>query len=432
MSLLGRALGRETRSNLATPSWDLVEALTGGGSYSGRSVSIDNSLQLVPVYSAVSLLSSAVGALPLMVYRRLENGRERATNHWMWGLLHDQPNPAMAADEMWELVTAHLLLWGNAYIFKVGHPIYPVGELWPVRPSRVQVEIDRETGERVFWVDGRDRYTANEILHIRYLGTDGVVGLSPVQQARQMLGASADQEEFLGQLYANSANPGGVLSHPQRLSDQAAERLKERWKQLHGGVAKAGEVAVLEEGMTWQSTGMPLADAQFIETRKFDLLQTALLFRVPPKMLGASTGDSLTYTSSEWESLDFVRWSLRHILVRIEQSLLRDPDLFIQGRRFYPEFLVEAMLRGTSKERAEFYQVALDPDKGWMRRDEVRELENLEPEPEPKDPPVDGTVVEDDPEPDAVEPAPSAPALPAAVSSTRNGLSAAHLNGGAR
>lgn len=412
MSLLSRALGREERATLSQPSSQLVEALVGDASYSGRSVGVDSSLNLVPVYSGVSLLAGAVGALPLMVYRRLEHGRERATNHWMWGLLHEQPNPVMAADEMWELVTGHLLLWGNAFIFKIGHPVYPVGELWPIRPSRVQVEIDRETGDRVYWVDGKDKYSDNDILHIRFLGTDGVVGLSPVQQARQMLGAQMEQQEFAGRFWANSTNLGGVLKHPNRISDEALRHIRDSWQHHHGGVRNAGKPAILEEGMTWETTGMPLEDAQFIESRRFSLLETALMLRVPPKMLGASTGDSLTYTSSEWESLDFVRWSLRRILVRIEQSLLRDPDLFPQGRRFYPEFLVEAMLRGTSKERAEFYQYALNSETGWMRRDEVRELENLEPE-------VGPDQTQDQPDED--QPALVLPAMPDDFEPSMNG-----------
>ena len=365
-------------------------------------------MRLVPVYSGVSLLAGAVGSMPLIVYKRQGKGRERATGNWMWQLLHVQPNAEMAADELWEIVTAHLLLWGNAFLMKVGHPVYPIGELWPIRPNRVQVGVDADTGERYYVLDGKDRYTNADILHIRGLGTDGVVGLSPIQQARQMLAGAMEQEEYLGRFYANNAHPGGVLQHPNKLSNEAATRLKASWKAAHGGAKRAGEVAVLEEGLTWQSTGMPLEDAQFIETARFSLLQVALLLRLPPKMMGASTGDSLTYTSSEWESLDFVRWSLRRLLVRIEGSLMRDTDLFPQSRKFYPEFLIEAILRGTSKERAEFYEKALDPKTGWMVREEVRHLENLGEETAPAKPPP------------ASDPA----------SSSRHLLSPAMLNGG--
>lgn len=385
MTLLGRALrGVERRdSTLARPSWDLIEALGSGASYSGRTVSVEASLRIVPVFSAIQLLAGAVGSLPLVVYRRVDNGRERATNHWLWSLLHEQPNPAMAADEVWELVTGHLLSWGNAYLAKVKLPDtpYPVDELWPIRPERVTIKIDRDTGERKFIVDGQEgsALTASDVLHIRAFGTDGVYGLSPIRQARQMLGSVADMEEFSGRFWGQGAVASVVVRHPKQLSAQAHQNLRTSVKR-HLGAKAGGEPFVLEEDADIKTLTMPLEDAQFIEQRKQSLLDVALLMRVPPKMLGASTGDSLTYTSSEWESLDFVRWSLRRLLVRIEGSLKRDLDLFVQGRRFYPEFLIEAVLRGTSQERAAFYEKALDPVKGWMQRAEVRELENLPPE----------------------------------------------------
>lgn len=378
MSLLARVLGTERRAALNAPPQWLTDALAGGASYSGRAVTVESSMRLVPVYAATRLLAGAVGSLPLMVYRRTGEGRERASNNWMWPLLHDQPNTVMAADELWELVTAHLLLWGNAFIGKIkNHPVYPVGELYPIRPDRVQVDVDKDTGDRTFLLDGSSRHTDAEIIHIRFLGTDGVVGLSPIQQARQMLGTVADMEEFSGRFYGNNAWVSGTLTHPNHLSEDAGKRLKDSWRAAHGGVGKAGQTAILEEGMKYEGHTMPLEDAQFIETAQFNNLQVALLMGVPPKLLGAKAGDSLTYTSSEWEGLDFVRWSLRRILVRIEGSLRRDPDLFPQRQKFYPEFLTEALMRGTTKERFEAYQLALDPDKGWMERAEVRELENL-------------------------------------------------------
>lgn len=404
MSFLGQALrGAERRSSLTAPSSALVEALGASGGYGGRAVSVQSSLQLIPVYSAIQLLSGAVGSLPLMVYRRLDEGRERATDHWMWRLLHDQPNPEMAADEVWALVTAHYYAWGNAFLAKVKYPgsVYPVDELWPIRPERVQVGV-RDDGTRYFVLDGKtgEPLGTDDILHIRNFGTDGIVGLSPIQQARAALGTVADMQDFSGNFWASGAVSAVVATHPNKLSDQAKENVRSSIKRKLGAAGGA-DPFVLEEGMTIDTLTMPLGDAQFIEQRRLSLLDVALLFRVPPKMLGASTGDSLTYSTSEWESLDFVRWSLRSTLVRIESSLRRDTNLFLQGRRFYPEFLIDALLRGTSSERAAFYEKALDPAKGWLTRDEVRDLENLPPETAVQAPdegePVDGEPVLDEP-----------------------------------
>lgn len=396
MSWFSRVVGERSQ----TPSTAFLDSI-GEPSYSGETVGVADSLKLVPVYSAISLVAGSIGSLPVLVYRRVEGGRERATNHRTWKLIHDQPNPEMAADEVWEQVAASLLMWGNAYLAKIRGPLGTVSELWPIQPQRVQVG-KTDQGERFFVLDGRAdrRYTEEDILQIRGLGTDGLVGLSPIQQARQMLGSVKAMERFTGRFWANSAAPGGTLKHPGKLSPEAAARLKQNWKSTHGSARNAGEVAVLEEGMEWQSVGMPLEDAQFIETQQWNNLQVALLFRLPPYMLGAKSGDALTYSTTEAQGYDFVRWTLRRWLVRIESALLRDPSLFVQGSRFYPEFLVEGLLRADTKTRYESYALALDPAKGWMDRDEIRELENLQPSPEsdpsPEDAPDQGEESADD------------------------------------
>lgn len=380
MSLLGRILGREAR-DLQSPGQAFLDSIGGSPSYTGKTVTVDSSLSLVPVFSAVSLLAGSIGSLPLVVYRRLDQGRERARSHRTWSLLHDLPNPEMASDELWEMIGAHLLLWGNAFLAKIRDQKGVVSELWPIRPSRIQVGKDRN-GERYFILDGHpERLTQEDILHIRGLGTDGVVGLSPIQQARQMLGGAMSLEEYGGRFWANSANPGGILVHPNNLSREAQDRLRADWKGRHKGPRHSGEIAILEEGMDWKSVGMPQKDAQFIETAGFDNLQIALLFRVPPAMLGAKTGDSLTYSSTEMQGIDFVRFSLRRWLVRIESALLRDPSIFVQGDRFYPEFLIDGLQRADTKTRYESYQIALNPETGWMVKEEVRDLENLNPLP---------------------------------------------------
>jgi HK97 family phage portal protein len=377
VSLLGRALGLEQRatSTLANPSAWLSDALGGSRTYTGRSVSVRSALELVPVYSAVSLLAGSIGSLPLIVYRKLTDGRERAENHWMWPLLHQQPNDRMAADELWELVGAHLLLWGNAFLWKEKNAAGgTISALYPIEPSRVAVGLDEQGS--YFVLDGEQTpLRGDQILHIRGLGVDGLVGLSPIQQARQMLSGGMAIEEFTGRFWANSAAPSGILKHPNQLSKEAADRLRIDWKNRVGGLRNAGDIAVLEEGLDWQSVSMPLEDAQFIETNRFNDLRVAQLFRIPPYMLGASSGDSLTYSNTEMQGIDFVRWSLRRWLVRIENSLLRDPSMFLQGQRFYPEFLVDGLLRSSTKDRYDAYKIALDGQ--FLTVDEVRERENL-------------------------------------------------------
>lgn len=384
--MLGRLLGREERATLGEPGTDLVEALSGAPAYSGRSVNVDGSLRLVPVYSAVSLLAGTVGSLPMKVYRRLDDGREPARKHWMWRLLHDRPNPEMAADEFFELLMTHLLLWGNAFAWKVKNPAGRLIELWLIRPSRVQVYRD-DRGDRRFVIDGTPGYTEQDVLHIRGLGTDGLVGLSPVQQHRQMLAGAMEIEEYTGRFYANNATPPLAIKHPNRLSQDAVRNLRDSWTRTYGGARNSGKPAILEEGMDIVHLGLPLDDAQFIETQQFNDLRVAQMFRIPPSMLGAKSGDSLTYATTELQGIEFVTYSLRRWLVRIEGSLARDGAMFLQGDRFYPEFLVDALLRSSTKDRYEAYQIGIQS--GFLGVDEVRERENLQPRGEV----VDGEVV---------------------------------------
>jgi HK97 family phage portal protein len=205
-----------------------------------------------------------------------------------------------------------------------------------------------EDGRLIYAIDGTGRYTSEDILHIRGFGTNGRFGLSRIQQARNALGMLGDMEEFAGRFWGAGAVNAVVLKHPNRLTPVAHENLRTSVK-AKLGAAGGGDPWVLEEGMDVSTLTMPLDDAQFIEQRRMNNLDVALLFRIPPKMLGAATGDSLTYTSSEWEGLDFVRWSFARRWSGSKGQLKRDPNLFIQGRRFYPEFLIDALMRGTSR-----------------------------------------------------------------------------------
>lgn len=363
----------------APPSW-LIEALTHGGeTYSGKVVTPESSVGLVPVWSAVSLISGAVAQLPLIVYRRGENGsRERAEDTRQWELLHGAPNKEMASDELFELLTGHLLLWGNAFLAKMRGGDGRVAELWPIKPSRVQV--GRIDGEKVFTVDGKGPYSDYDILHMRGLGFDGVVGLSPIQQARQVLGNALALDEFQGRFWANGTMLSGFLRHPNTLSQEAAERLATSWRARFSGVSNAGKLVVLEEDMEWQAAGMPLQDAQFIDTAKLSDLRVAQLYLIPPQYLGAPTGDSMTYKNIESEGIDLVRRCVGRWLVRIENSLLRDDSVFPKSLNLFPEFLVDALMRADAKTRAETYQIATG-NRAWMHPgSEVRPRENLSPD----------------------------------------------------
>lgn len=363
-------------STLREPADWLWDAFGGTPTFTGKRVTVETALALIPVYAAVRALAESVGSLPLTVYRELDRGREKARDSRLWYLLHEEPNPEMAAHEVWENITGHLNLWGNGFLYKARNGAGQVVELWPLPPDRIKV--GRVEGQRIFEITQEDNSVVvgneRDILHIRAFGTDGLVGLSPITQARQGLAVVMAQEEFQGRFYANNANPGGFLAAPGTLGDDASKRLKANWEASHKGLENVAKVAVLEEGITWQQTGLPFEDQQFVETQKMGIAQVARLFRVPPSKINAESGGSLTYSTTELENLAFVTDSLRPWLIRIERALKRDGDIRIE-KDLYPEFLVDALLRGDIKTRYQAHAIAIAS--GFKNRNEVRVEENL-------------------------------------------------------
>lgn len=387
---------RDAASTLAHPSSVLRDALAANSTYTGRSVTPEKGLELIPVYSAIELLSSTVGQLPLVVYQRLDDGgKNRAPQHRAWRMLHDLPNPEIAADELWSMVVMHLLTFGNHFAIKDRNSLNLVDRLWPIHPSRVKVDRDKR-GEKIYLVDGTEKASDFDILHIKGPSWDGLVGWSPIQLARQGLSGMMAQEEFSNRFWDQGGIPPFILRHPNRLSDDAVKGVKESWRILHAGAGQSGEAAVLQEGMEAQTIALPHEDAQFIETQKWGDVRVAQLFGLPAYMLNAQTGDSMTYTSTEQQGRHFVQYSLQRWITRIEGSLVRDPSIFVQGSRYFGEFLVDALLRASTKERYEAYKTGIDA--GFLDRDEVRNLENLPPR-KPGDPADTPPPADVDPDP---------------------------------
>jgi HK97 family phage portal protein len=337
--------------------------------YSGETVSVERSLGLVPIYNAVSQIAGGVATLPLVVYRREGQFRKPAEDDAAWALLNEQPNPEMAADEFWELAASHIELWGNAFIWKVPDPDLQAvaGQLWVIAPRRVKVSRELD-GSRGFWIEG-NKYTENEILHIRGLSLDGLVGYSPIQLHRNQIGITQAQERFQGSFLKNEGKPAVLLKHPNKLSPEAAERLKSNWESI-----KSGGTAVLEEGIEPSPWTMPLEDAQFIEQMEFSDKRVAQMFLVPPGRLGTKSGDSLTYKTTESENLQFVTYTLQRRLKRIESALGRDRAI-ITSPELSCEFLVDGLLRADLKSRYEAYERAVKS--GFLTVDDVRAKENL-------------------------------------------------------
>lgn len=345
------------------------------GSAPGPTVTPETALATADAYSCIRALSDAAASLPLLAYRRTPAGRERFDGP-VADLL-DRPAPAVTQANLVAQVVAHLNLFGNSFLGKFRNGAGRVEQLACLHPARVVPEL--RGGLPFYTVTGpkgeRSTHGPADVIHVRGLSVDGLVGLSPVRQCRQALGLSSTLTEHAARFFQNDARPSGILKVEHGDAGDVMQDLKARWEQGHTGMPNAHRVAILAGQVEFIPISMPADDAQFLEQRKLSATEIARVFRVPPWMIGADAGSSMTYANVEQQALAFVTYSLRPWLVLIEQALTADPDLFPAGT--YCEFLLDALLRADSATRSEIYARALDPVTGWMSREEVRRLENL-------------------------------------------------------
>ena len=267
-----------------------------GGSTSGKPVNERTALQMTAVYSCVRILSEAVAGLPLHVYRYGENGSKvKALDHPLYRLLHDEPNPEMTSFNFRETLMGHLLLYGNAYAQIIRNGKGEVIGLYPLMPTKMTV--DRDSKGQIYYLytrgsddspvddeNGQVYLPPEQVLHIPGLGYDGIVGYSPIAMAKNAVGMAIACEEYGAKFFANDAAPGGVLEHPGVLKNP--DKVRESWNKRFRGSANSHQIAVLEEGLKYQPIGISPEQAQFLETRKFQINEIARIFRVPPHMVG--------------------------------------------------------------------------------------------------------------------------------------------------
>ena len=354
-----------------------------GGSWSqtGLYVYPERALQASPVWGCVRLLSESIASLPIHIYRRLaDGGKERAPEHPLYDLLHMAPNGLQTAFDFKRLLMVHALLWGNGYAqihpgprgavdsLEVHHPDYVREEAIPGARIRYQVKGS----------NGVERPVNDEdMFHIRGMCLDGVTGLSLMEYARDSIGLALAEVGYSSRFYSQNARPGGVLKHPAKLSPQAAERLRERWEAAHAGLGQAHRVAVLEEGMEWQQTGMTNEQAQLILMLDWSVADVARYFNVPLHMIQAMTKTTSWGSGIEEMNIEFVTYSLLPWLVNWQDTIQK--DLIVARRTYFAEFLLEALLRGKLGDRYTAY--ATGRQWGWLSVNDIRSLENMNPIP---------------------------------------------------
>ena len=343
---------------------------------SGKSVTPSSAIQVSAVYACVRVIAETIASLPLNVFEATDKGGVKALEHPLQRLLHDEPNPEMTSFIWRETMLSHLLLWGNSYcqILRTGRN--GIVGLYPLLPDHMAV--DRDTKGKLTYTyttsEGRmEQLNPEDVLHIPGLGFDGVMGYSPIALEKAAIGLGIAAEEYGSKFFQNGARPSGILTHPNTVKDPAA--LRASWNAAYGGSGNASRVAVLEEGMTFVPLSMPNNEAQFLETRKFQVTEICRIFRVPPHMIGDL--ERATFSNIESQNISFAVHTIRPWLVRIEQAINKTLIPENEKGRYYAQFNIDGLMRGDYKSRMEGYAIARQ--NGWMSANDIRALENLNP-----------------------------------------------------
>lgn len=370
---------RSDSSDLQNPKRWLYEAL---GIPFGRGIKVTetSAMRYSAVMTCVKILAEAVASLPLPVYKRLSpRGKERIS-HPIADILQRSPNPRMTAFTFREVMMVHILLWGNCYAEIEYNDRGEIVALWPIPPHRVE-HMETSEGDPFFRVTTKDGKQHNvpfyAMFHIPGLSFDGKKGISVISWARQTIELGLATEQFGAEFFANGTNVGAVVTHPGSLSDPAFERLRKSLQEKYEGLGKSHRLMLLEEGMSFSKNTIPPNDAQFLETRKFQILEISRLFRVPPHMMADL--ERATFSNIEQLGIDFVVYSLRPWLIRWEQTINWKLFTTTEQKRLFAEFLIEGMLRGDSQARAAFYKEMFNM--GVYSQNDIREKENDNPIP---------------------------------------------------
>lgn len=357
----------------------ILDTYGGVSTASGVNITPDSAMRIGAVYSCVLVLSQSVAQLPLHLYRREGRDRVRVDEDPLSPLVGWQPNSWMTGYDWKQLSMVHLLLRGNSYWLKTRGTNRGLRELIPIHPDRIKGVVQDEL-YRIFYKVARsktevDTIPQDDILHFRGMSFDGIIGLNPIEYAREMMGLATAAEQHGAKTFANGARLAGILRHPGKLSKEAADRLEESFQENYAGIENAYKTAVLEEGMEYTRMAMTADDAQFLETRQYQRSEIAGFFRVPAHFINDLT--HATFSNVEHLDLAFVKHSLTPWLVTIEQSLQRDLMSAEQKLDHYFKFAVDGILRGDTMTRSVAYQRAIMG--GWMNPNEVRELEDRNP-----------------------------------------------------
>lgn len=344
----------------------------------GDGVDADTAQRVTAVYACNKVISETVSMLPLKIYeRQSDGGRREATEHPLYELLHDQPNLINTSLEFREFTQSNLTLRGNGYSLIIPGKRGAVDRLEPLRSERMRVEKLPNGRARYQYQEPNGTkkiFTQDEIFHLRGYG-DSIEGLSPIGVHRQAVYRALATDKYASQFFSNGARPGGLIEYDGKLQKDTADLFREQWQKAFGGSNNSHGTAILESGMKWKPVSISNEDAQFIETRQYNVRDIARIFRIPPHLVGDL--EKASFSNIEQQSLEFVMYSMYPWFVRWEQAIRR--DLISDKQKYFAAFSFDALLRGDAAARGAIYTSGINS--GWLMRNEARKLENLNPKP---------------------------------------------------
>ena len=355
-------------------NWANLDKFLDRPTSSGIHINETTALGIPAVYACIRVLAESIASLPLITYERFPNGdKQRATGFSLYPILHDQPNPIMTSLELRELLMGYLCLRGNAFCL-IEREAGEVLALWPLHPDKVVVEIENRELVYKYQNDSQEKkYRMVDILHIRGLSSDGIIGYSPLALLRDSFGHAKAISDYSANYFKNDASPGGILSTPNALSAQAVANLREAWTKGYQGSGNKHKVAILDNDLKWESVGVSPQDSQLIESQKFSVVEIARAFRVPLNLV--MDYERSTYSNVVEQNKSFLTHTLQPWLERIEQAIHKSLLTESEKQKYFVEHLTANFLKANTKERFEAYKIARDA--GFLSVNEIRQLENM-------------------------------------------------------
>jgi len=350
-----RATLEQARTTLKDPGDWMIDWFGGAESATGKRVTETMAMTNMGVFACVRIKAETIAWLPLKVYERLQpSGKRPAPEHPLYRIVHDEPNEFMTAFSMREAMQGHLDLWGNNYArIEIDGGGGAIG-MFPFRPDRVRPF--RKNGSLRYEIrfdDGVEILPDEEMIHVPGLGWDGLVGFSPIRMAMEAVGFAMGLEEFGARYIGQGFAPSGIFTHPGKLGDKAYLRLKKDLAAKHQRLEDKHRALILEEGLGWQQVGIKPDEAQFLATRKFQLAEIARLFRMQLSKL--QDLDRQTHSNIEQQAIEHVLDTIAPSARRWEQEFNRKLLSADDRGKFFVEFNFDALMRGDSKARSEFY-----------------------------------------------------------------------------